>query len=133
MGEKQKVRTTLLVSFPVSHSRLFLSIYQGFFFFLLTTPCLFPSFFALRQETDTNPQMTNTQLKQGSLELCAIIWEETKRKSRGFVEYRAGGKPKRERRGKIRQTEEGRTNSTPTGVVNEHEKYMKGLFPRSDG
>lgn len=39
----------------------------------------------------------------------------------------------RERRGKIRQTEEERTNSTPTGVVNEHEKYMKGLFPRSDG
>lgn len=39
----------------------------------------------------------------------------------------------RERGGKIRQTEEERTNSTPTGVVNEHEKYMKGLFPHSDG
>lgn len=54
--------------------------------------------------------MTNTQLKQGSLELWAIIWEETKRKSRGFVEYRAGGTPKREREKGKDKADRGREN-----------------------
>lgn len=115
-----------------SHQTVSFSI---FLFFSFDHPRL--SFFLCFEWRDryTNPHMTNTRLKRGSwtLELWTIIWEEGKRKSRRVCWRQSRWKTKREREAKIRQTEEERTNSTPTGVVNEHEKYMKGLFPRSDG
>lgn len=99
-------------------------------------PHLFLSFFALRDETDTHthkPTNDKHTIQTGiSRVVVNNLGREKKKEPKGLLKTEQV-ENRREREGKIRQTEEERTNSTPTGVVNEHEKYMKGLFPRSDG